>query len=108
MHDLMNEINQTAKSLHADPSSISELYDKYAPALYGRIIKVIKQKEIAEKVLEKVFINSLTDKNVVERTQITEFTSLLNHSRNKAYSTLKAIKTLDACCSDNNDTSKPN
>ncbi len=54
----MKEINQQAKSLKADTSSISELYDKYAPALYGRIIKVIKQKEIAEKVLEKVFLNS--------------------------------------------------
>ncbi len=105
MQDLMNEINQKAKFLNADTSSISELYDKYAPALYGRIIKVVKQKEIAEKILEKVFLNSLNDQNVEERTHITQFISLLNSSRNKAYSTLKALKTLNACCSDNKDVS---
>ncbi len=38
MKDLLKEINESAKSLK-DEASVSALYDKYAPALYGRIIK---------------------------------------------------------------------
>lgn len=98
MHDLINEINENAQSFHGDETAISELYDKYAPALYGRIIMVVKQKEIAEKILERVFINALVDKNINQPTHVTQFTSLINHSRKKSYATLKALRVLDACC----------
>lgn len=98
MHDLINKINENAQILNGDEASVSELYDKYAPALYGRIIMVVKQKEIAEKILERVFINALIDKNINQSAHVTQFTSLINHSRKKTYSTLKALRVLDACC----------
>lgn len=96
MQDLINQINKDSKSLTVDANSFSELYDKYAPALYGRIIRVVKQKEIAEKILERVFINALVDKNVKQAGQITLFTSLINHSRKKTHGTLKAIRVLES------------
>lgn len=96
MKDLIKEINESAKSLEKEEASVSALYDKYAPALYGRIIKVVKQKDIAEKILERVFLNALVDKNVKQSTHITLFTSLLNHSRKKTYGTLKALKMMEA------------
>lgn len=99
MQDLINEISESAKSLNSDQASVSELYDKYAPALYGRILTVVKQKEIAEKILERVFINALVDKNVKQANHVTLFTSLLNHSRKKTYGTMKALRVLEACCS---------
>ncbi len=99
MQDLINEINESAKSLNGDQAVVSELYDKYAPALYGRILTVVKQKEIAEKILERVFINALVDKNVKQANHVTLFTSLLNHSRKKTYGTMKALRVLEACCS---------
>ena len=98
MQDLIDEINENANSLNRDDASVSELYDKYAPALYGRIILVVKQKEIAEKILERVFINALVDKNVNPPNHVTLFTSLLNHSRKKTYGTIKALRVLEACC----------
>ncbi len=98
MQDIINEINESAKTLKIDQASVSELYDKYAPALYGRIIRVVKQKEIAEKILEKVFINAVIDKNVKQSTHLSLFTSLLNHSRKKTYGTMKAMKVLESCC----------
>lgn len=98
MQDLINEISESAKSLNSDQASVSELYDKYAPALYGRILTVVKQKEIAEKILERVFINALVDKNVKQANHVTLFTSLLNHSRKKTYGTMKALRVLEACC----------
>ncbi len=99
MQDLIKDIKESAKTLNSDEASVSALYDKYAPALYGRIIKVVKQKEIAEKILERIFINALVDKNIKQSNHITLFTSLLNHSRSKTYGTMKAIKVLKACCS---------
>ena len=95
MEDLIKQINESIKTLNIDSTSFSEVYDKYAPALYGRIIGVVKQKEIAEKILERVFINALIDKNVKQSNHINLFTSLINHSRKKTYSTLKALRVLE-------------
>jgi DNA-directed RNA polymerase specialized sigma24 family protein len=97
MQDLIQKISDSAKEMKGDSESVSALYDKYAPALYGRIIQVVKQKEIAEKVLERVFINALVDKNVKQPDHLTLFTSLLNHSRKKSYGTLKALRMFEAC-----------
>ncbi len=98
MQDLINKINENAKELKSDEASVSALYDKYAPALYGRIIKVVKQKEIAEKILLRVFVNAVVDKNMKQSNHLSLFTSLLNHSRKKAYGTMKAMKVLESCC----------
>ena len=99
MQDLINKINENAKELKSDEASVSALYDKYAPALYGRIIKVVKQKEIAEKILLRVFVNAVVDKNMKQSNHLSLFTTLLNHSRKKTYGTIKAMKVLESCCS---------
>ena len=50
---------------------------------------------MAEKILERVFINALVEKNIQSPAHLTLFTSLINHSRKKTYSTLKALKVLE-------------
>lgn len=92
MQQLINEISNEVKS--TDALAISELYDKYAPALYGRILQVVKQKDIADKILEKVFIQAIDKSKFNTRRHLTPFTALLNQSRDKTYSTLKAIRVL--------------
>ena len=92
MQQLINQINSEATSF--DKEVLSELYDKYAPAVYGRIMQVVKQKEIAEKILEKVFIKAFTKPENNTQTHLTPFTALLNQSRDKTYSTIKALKVL--------------
>jgi predicted RNA polymerase sigma factor len=91
-----NLIQEIKKSSNSDTVTIEELYDKYAPAVYGKIIRVIKQKDIAEKILEKVFVTALTDTNL-KGVHLTPLTKLLNHTHRKTYKTLKAIKMLQAC-----------
>ena len=93
MQDLIQEISENAGSVK-DVASVSALYDKYAPAVYGRILKVVKQKEIAEKILERVFIAALNDKN--QSGYLTPFTSLFNSSRKKTYGTMKALRMFEA------------
>ena len=98
MQDLINEISESAQTFKGDEAAFLELYDKFAPALYGRIIMVVKQKEIAEKILERVFINAVIEKKIQQPSHLTQFTSLLNLSRKKTYGTLKALRVLDECC----------
>ena len=94
--DLIKQINESANGLEFEENSISKLYDLYAAALYGRIMEVVKQKEIAEKILERVFINAFVDKTVVQNSHIRLFSSLINHSRKKTYSTMKALRVLES------------
>ena len=96
MQDLIQQLQKSVKTLDTGETSVSEIYDKYAPALYGRIINIVKQKEIAEKILERVFINALVDNKVKQSAHISAFTSLLNHSRKKTYSTMKAMRALES------------
>ena len=93
MQQLINEISESSK---VDTITIEELYDKYAPAVYGKIIRVVKQKDVAEKILEKVFLTALTEKKL-RAIHLTPFTNLLNHTHKKTYKTLKAIKNFQAC-----------
>lgn len=97
MQELINQVNATAKNLSSDEDAVSALYDKYAPALYGKILGVVKQKDVAEKILLRVFMNALVDKNVSQSTHVRLFTNLLNHSRKKTYGTLKALRMFEAC-----------
>ena len=93
MEQLIQEIRRSSKN---DVATVEELYDKYAPAVYGKIIRVVKQKDIAEKILEKVFVTALTDTNL-KAIHLTQFTNLLNLTHKKTYTTLKAIKLFQAC-----------
>ncbi len=95
MKEPIEKINKKTQFLQPSPTEFEALYDQYAPALYGRILKVIRQKDIAENILEKVFADAMKN-NFVNQKHITHFITLLNASRNKAYSTLKAIKILEA------------
>ena len=92
MQKLINQISSEITS--PDAQELSDLYDKYAPAVYGRILQVVKQKEIADKILEKVFIKAFDNSKFNTRKHVTPLTALLNQSRDKTYSTVKAIKAL--------------
>ena len=45
-------------------SSISILYDKYAPAVYGTILKEIGNTEIAKGILERTFLDIWTNPSI--------------------------------------------
>ena len=78
-----------------DQVHYSEIFDKYAPALYGRILNVVKNKEIADKILERVFVNSYNNRE--EKSEnVSDFTALINESRNSTYQILKSVKLFNA------------
>ncbi len=98
MQQLIDQI-KTEIEESQDSVEFSALYDKYAPAVYGRILQVVKQKDIAETILEKVFIKAFSNSSVKTTSQLSPFITLLNESRNKSYSTIKAMKVLGSLCS---------
>ncbi len=80
-------------------SSKMELYDLYAPAVYGKILSIVDKKPIADKMLEKVFINALKHKNIPAYKLHSPLISLLNHSTEKTNKTIKALNIFRECCS---------
>ncbi len=40
-----------------DKNAFILIYDKYAPSLYGTILKIVKNDSLAAKILEKVFLS---------------------------------------------------
>src|ERR1700744_3360923 len=76
----------------------SKVFDKYAPPVYGKILSIVHQEMIANKLLEKVFITALTDKNQPSHTLNSPLVSLLNQSREKSYKTIRALNIFTECC----------
>lgn len=78
--------------------SQSEQYDLYAPPLYGKILSIVHKGPIAEKVLEKVFVDAFTGKNSSENSLLSPLITLLNASREKSYKTIRALNLFRDCC----------
>lgn len=75
---LINGIKQ------GDRKTISELYDRYAPALYGIILKIVRHEELAEDILQESFLKIWKNGPRYDSTKGTLFTWMLNISRNTA------------------------
>lgn len=78
--------------------SQSEQYDLYAPALYGKILSIVHKGPIAEKVLEKIFVDAFTGKNAATYSLLSPLSTLLNASREKSYKTIRALNLFRSCC----------
>ena len=60
------------------------LYDKYAPALYGIILKIVRSEKIAEDVLQDTFVKIWSNITTYDKNKGRLFTWMLNIARNKA------------------------
>lgn len=75
-HELITLLQQR------DDKSFSYLYDNYSAALYGIISQIVPDKEIANDVLQEVFINIWKKINSYDPTKGRLFTWMLNVARN--------------------------
>lgn len=67
-----------------DDKVISELYDKYAPALYGVILKIVGSEAVAQDVLQDTFVKIWRNGRAYDPGKGTLFTWMLNIARNTA------------------------
>lgn len=67
-----------------DKQAISILYDRYAAALYGVAYKIVQSEQVAEDILQDVFIKVWQKGSHYDSTKGSLFTWLLNITRNRA------------------------
>jgi RNA polymerase sigma factor (sigma-70 family) len=67
-----------------DANAVSLLYDKYAAALLGTIIRVVPNREIAEEVLQNVFLKAWKNIDSYDSNKGKLYTWLINIARNAA------------------------
>lgn len=67
-----------------EPSALAYLYDHYAGALYGVIFRVLQKEDIAEEVLQDVFLKVWERFDGYDASRGKLFTWLLNVARNQA------------------------
>jgi len=77
--------HQIVEMLHQNNRKvISIIYDKYAPALYGVVLRIVRSEEIAEDVMQDSFLKIWKNGKQYNSSKGTLFTWLLNIARNTA------------------------
>lgn len=57
------------RSAHADVAAFAQLYDQFAPRVYGLIVGVIRDRGLAEDVLQEVFLEVWTKAATFDRSR---------------------------------------
>jgi len=70
-----NQIDQVFKNI--DIKEFTDLYDRYAPSLYGMILKLTPDSSTATKVLEESFIRMWLERDSYNRSNSRLFTWML-------------------------------
>lgn len=64
--------------------AIGELYDAYGGALFGVVLRIVQQRELAEQVLQDTFVKAWRNGRSYDESKGRLFTWLLNIARNTA------------------------
>lgn len=72
-----------------DQQALSELYNKYAPALMGIICKIVPHEKMAEAILQHTFLLAWQQLDTSQICQSSIFTCLLRLARSTAISNIK-------------------
>lgn len=74
-----------------------ELYDLYAPPVYGKILSIVHKGPIAGTILEKVFLAAYTNDSTFPLRS--PLMSLIDLAQEKSAKTVKALTIFSECCS---------
>jgi DNA-directed RNA polymerase specialized sigma24 family protein len=72
-----------------DEKLFSQLYDQFSPALYGLIVKWVKERSLAETILENAFVNAWHSRKFYDIEKERIFTWLYRITYNTATHYLK-------------------
>jgi RNA polymerase sigma-70 factor (ECF subfamily) len=75
-----------------DASALSELYDAYGGALYGVVLRIVRTPEVAEQVLQDVFLKVWRSIESYDATKGRLFTWLANIARNAAIDAVRSAQ----------------
>lgn len=73
-----------------EEAAITQLYEMYAAALYGVILRIVKQEEVAEDVLQECFVKIWSSFSSYDPAKGRLFTWLVNIARNLAIDKIRS------------------
>lgn len=76
----------------SDRKAISLLYDNYAASLYGVVLRIVKQEQVAEDVMQEGFVKVWKNAKEYDANKAKLFTWLLRIFRNTAIDKLRSMK----------------
>lgn len=76
--------------LAGNATAVGEVYDKYGAALYGVVVKILRNSDIAEDVVQETFCKAWLGRDKYNSTKGSFFTWLLNIARNMAIDILRS------------------
>ncbi|MDX1939421.1 MAG: sigma-70 family RNA polymerase sigma factor, partial [Saprospiraceae bacterium] len=74
-----------------DRQAIALLYDRYAPTLYGIVLRIVKSRESAEDIIQETFVKAWQNGSNFDTSKGTLFTWLLNIARNTAIDKKRSV-----------------
>jgi DNA-directed RNA polymerase specialized sigma subunit, sigma24 homolog len=80
----MQNLALISRLKNQDRAAIGELYDMYGGALFGTILRIVQQRELAEQVLQDTFVKAWRNGSSYDENKGRLFTWLLNIARNTA------------------------
>jgi RNA polymerase sigma-70 factor (ECF subfamily) len=76
-----------------DQQAFQWLYDQYSPALYGVVLRIVRDDDQAQDLLQDIFVKIWKNLESYDATKGRLFTWMLNVSRNTAIDALRSRKT---------------
>ena len=87
----MNQNHEIIRQLkRQDQSVLAVLYDSYAPALYGVVLRIVQSEPIAQDVLQETFVKIWRNGPSFDPQKGRLFTWMLNIARNTAIDTIRS------------------
>jgi RNA polymerase sigma-70 factor (ECF subfamily) len=82
-----------ARLIRKDQSALDYLYDHYSGALYGVVFRILRKEEIAEEVLQDIFLKIWDKIESYDATKGKLFTWMINIARNQAIDKTRSKET---------------
>ncbi|MVM41518.1 sigma-70 family RNA polymerase sigma factor [Spirosoma sp. HMF3257] len=93
---LVSESVLIEKLIQRDQQAFQWLYDQYSPALYGVVLRIVRDDEQAADLLQDIFVKIWKNLDGYDASKGRLFTWMLNVARNTAIDSLRARKTQPA------------
>jgi RNA polymerase sigma factor (sigma-70 family) len=83
-HNHIDELDLVTGLKAKNPSTLDYLYDHYSSALYGIVFRIVRNEDVAEEVLQDVFLKIWDKIEAYDPAKGRLFTWMLNLARNQA------------------------
>ena len=94
---MVNDSNNIGNRLrHGDLKAFEELYDYYADALYGMILRMVKDEHAAKDVLQETFVKIWKNASKYDPDKARVFTWMYQIARNSAIDKIRQLKAIAA------------